>query len=420
MNLAQWLDYISSIHRTEIDLGLERIRRVAVTLNITSFSCPVITVAGTNGKGSCVATIAAIARQAGYIVATYTSPHLLIFNERIQINGQPVTDDLINNAFAQIESARGEISLTYFEFVTLAALLIFKQAKLDLLILEVGLGGRLDAVNIIDPDIAVITTIALDHMDRLGSTRELIGYEKAGILRPGKPAVCGDYDIPGSIMEKADLLKVQLFRIGHEFNLRHDADSWNWQSQTVNYSGLPLPQLELQNVATAIQALQLLSAVLPISARDLKQALKGLSLLGRFSQLFDKVPLIVDVAHNPAGGALLAKNLNQTATYKRTLAVVGMLGDKDCKATLAPLIGIISKWFVGSLHVPRGAQAKHLADCLTAINQPAPSSHKSVVEAYQAACNEAEEGDRIVVLGSFHTVGEILSYLQGAQVETHI
>lgn len=414
MNLHEWLNYIGSIHRTEIDLGLERITQVANTLGIVSFACPVVTVAGTNGKGSCVTAIDAIVRQAGYAVASYTSPHLCHFNERIQIGGEPVADETICHAFAQIETARAKTSLTFFEFITLAALLIFKQHKLDLIILEVGLGGRLDAVNIIDADIAVITTIALDHTDRLGDSREQIGFEKAGIMRKGKKAICGDYHPPASIQSVVDRLSLKLAAIGRDFDYSYTGQTWAWHNPQITYSDLPIPNLELQNVATALQAVALLNTSLTITEQAIKAALQDLSLLGRFYHLVDdKLAITLDVAHNPAGGEWLAMKLKQQPLKGRLFAVVGMLSDKDQQGTLAPLVAMIDQWFIASLAVPRGGSVGLLEQSLQQLGAHHLSCYPTVIQAYQAAKLRASVNDRIVVFGSFHTVGAVLGAVRG-------
>lgn len=412
MQLQQWLNYIQSIHHKEIELGLQRVSQVASRLNVLSFPCPVITVAGTNGKGTCVKTLDTITRQAGYRVASYTSPHLMSFNERIQLQGHPVRDEVLCNAFEKVESARGNISLSFFEFTTLAAFVIFKELVLDLIILEVGLGGRLDAVNIIDADIAVITSISLDHTDRLGNTREAIGFEKAGILRAGSPAICGDYSIPNSVLSKAEQLHIPLYRLGYEFNWDENENSWSWYNHEIAYKDLPLPNLELQNVATALQALNILNKRLPILENSIRNGLQGLDLAGRFTVITRPIKMILDVAHNPAGGVWLAKRLMQQRLKGRLLAVVAMLSDKDQRATLNPLTDIIAGWFVADLAVPRGGKAAMLSHTLTSLGVANIHQYPSVIHAYQAAKMSATQDDTIIIFGSFHTVGEVMSYLK--------
>lgn len=409
MQLSEWLSYISTIHRNEIELGLTRVKAVAEKLPIFPLDSFVMTVGGTNGKGSCVAVLDAILRAAGYRVAKYTSPHLLTFNERICLQGQPVTDKLLCEAFAQVEAARNDISLTFFEYFTLAALLIFKQQQPDVIILEVGLGGRLDAVNIVDAGIAVITTIALDHVERLGPDRESIGFEKAGIFRTGQLAVCGDFEPPASLLAAAERLKTKLFTINSDFGYNVFKNDWQWWNTSTNYEHLPFPQLELQNVAAALQALALLPRSLAVSEATIKKVLPQLALAGRFQVIPGKVNYIFDVAHNPAGAQLLANQLKKQHCEGKTYAIMGMLNDKDHTQTLAPLIGLVERWFLTDLTVPRGYAAKELAAKLQLLTAANISLHASPHEAYEAIKPLTLEGDRVVVFGSFHTVGEILT-----------
>lgn len=409
----QWLSYLETCHPKFIDLGLDRIKVVAKQLDVLNFDCPIITVAGTNGKGSCVALIQTILNVAGYRVGSYTSPHLLDFNERIQIANKVVSDTALCAAFEQIEKACCKLkrSLTYFEFATLAALCLFKQAKLDAIILEVGLGGRLDAVNCVDADISVISTIDLDHTEWLGDTRECIGQEKAGIMRPNKPCVFGDFLLPASVSRQAALCSTPLYFQGQEFKYKKQGFVWSWKSQQQTLNDLPLPRIDLQNAATVLQVIELLSQRFIITRHSIDEGLKKVFLPGRF-QIIEKnsTQFILDVAHNPAGAKCLAKRLANESCTGKTHAVVGMLGNKDIENTLAALTNQIDYWYLTDLEVPRSATVQQLHQCLMSLKQSSPvfkfsSPHLAV----QRACKELQKGDRILVFGSFHTVAFMLN-----------
>ncbi|MDQ8038903.1 MAG: bifunctional tetrahydrofolate synthase/dihydrofolate synthase [Rickettsiella sp.] len=408
-----WLKYLENCHPKSIDLGLDRIKIVARRLELLHFDCPVISVAGTNGKGSCVALTHAILTAAGYRVASYTSPHLIDFNERIQIEESFVSDAALCMAFETIEHIRREITLTYFEFTTLAALWLFKQVALDIIILEVGLGGRLDAVNCVDADIAVISTVDLDHLEWLGDTRELIAREKAGIMRSNKPCVFGDFSLPSTIVEQANALNTPLYLQGKTFDYKIHTSTWSWQSQQQTLVNLPLPKVDLQNAATVLQIIELLSDQFCISRKAIELGLKRAFIPGRF-QIIEKelALLILDVAHNPAGGRCLAKRLAKEPCTGKTHAVVGMLADKDVANTLAALTSQVDYWYLATLKVPRGATADQLNKYLITINQPSAAlMFSSPIVAVRHACKAAQKDDRMLVFGSFHTVGLILKDL---------
>lgn len=399
-SLPKWLTYIETLHPKTIALGLERVRLVAEKLNLLTAHCPIITVAGTNGKGSCVAFLDAIAQAAGYQAGCYTSPHLLRFNERIRIASQPVDDAALLQAFEQVEAARAGTTLTYFEFTTLAALWLFQQADLDLIVLEVGLGGRLDAVNIIDSDVAIITSIALDHMDWLGETREAIGYEKAGIFRAGRPAICGDFDPPDSVFQVARDVDAHLYLAGRDFHLPDE--------DTVSH--LPLP-----SAACALMAMDCLKARLPVSPSAILQGLKAANLPARFQRTYyQHREVILDVAHNPAAAAYLAKRLAAEPARGKTCAVVSILADKDIPGTLQPLLPYVTDWFVAGLEAPRGANHEILVNHLQNLGVAAYHIHiaETVLTAFQCALQACEHQDRIVVFGSFHTVAPVLAFLK--------
>lgn len=414
--LQDWLAYLETCHPKTIDLGLDRITQVAKRLDVLTFDCPVITVAGTNGKGSNVALTAAILTAAGYRVATYTSPHLIHYNERIQIAGHCVSDQALSHAFTQIEGVRADVSLTYFEFATLAALLLFKQqAHLDAIILEVGLGGRLDAVNCVDADLAIISMIDLDHKEYLGDTREAIGKEKAGILRWNKPCVCGDFQIPQSILDEAQSLQSPLYRQGFEFDYKRQGSSWSWQSQHHSLVHLPLPRIDLQNAATVLQAIELLGEWFLITSVAIDQGLKQVFLPGRF-QCIEKNSrrIIIDVAHNPAGGRCLAKRLANRACYGRIHALVGMLVDKDRLNTLRPLQSHVDYWYVSDLTVPRGASAQQLKQSLMSLQEGTEAIYEfpKLELAFQQAYENLAKNDSLLVFGSFHTAAAIYRYVE--------
>lgn len=410
VDTQNWLNYIEKLHPKTMDLGLKRIQIVAQRLGILPFDCPVITVAGTNGKGSCVATLESIFTAAGYRVGAYYSPHLQYYNERIRIMNQMVTDHALCEAFSAIESARDDISLTYFEWGTLAALWLFKKANLEVVVLEVGLGGRLDAVNMIDADVSVITTIDYDHMEWLGNDLESIGKEKAGIFRQKKPAVFGDFRLPNSVRDIALTLNTPLYRQGIDFGYEIQNNAWYFWHNEIKTPLLPIPSLLLQNVATALMVLTLLNSRLPISNPALLKGISCAFLPGRFQKISDHPLIILDVAHNPASCQQLAIRLQQTSIKGKTYAIVGMLSDKDPIQSLAPLLPTIDVWHVTSLPGERGAPASRFTPILKNLGACCVYPFDSVIDAYQDALNQATINDRIVVFGSFHTISPILNY----------
>ena len=410
--LDQWLAWQESLNPREIDLGLERVSRVLLQLgHHNRFDCPLITVAGTNGKGSVVALLEAVARAGGLSTCSYTSPHLLRYNERIRINGSMVDDDALCEAFERIDQARGDALLTYFEFGTLAAIDMFMAETPDLVIMEIGLGGRLDAVNIMEPDVAVITGIALDHTDWLGADRESIGAEKAGIMRPGCTAVCGDPDPPRSVLNRAEELGVDLKLIGEHYRIESNPSHWNLVIDDERLQALPLPSLpgafQLLNAATAIVALKALPDLEPgitAIARGLQQA----QLPGRFQTLRERPAVIVDVAHNMQAADSLLAQLRAHECSGRTHAVVAMLADKPVAEVIARLQPEIDCWYSAGLEsVPRGLSAVRMANT---VEQQASdvklSDCSTVAEACASALAAAAVEDRIIIFGSFYTVAE--------------
>ena len=425
--LDQWLDWQTSLNPREIELGLDRCRTVAQRLNLLPAPCFIITVAGTNGKGSSTVFLDTILSIAGYRVGRYTSPHLLRYNERICIAGQEVTDEQLCHAFDVIETVRENINLTFFEFSTLAAMLIFQANQVDLAVLEVGLGGRLDAVNIFDPDVALVTAIDIDHVDWLGPDRESIGLEKAGIFRPYRPAVCSDTHPPQSLINYAQQLPTVLYYLGHHFTYQQvDNSNWSWQYHPLapgqvdngcGYSQLPLPRLagefQLHNAAGVLMVLELIKGAFFCPLAAIQQGLVQAHLPGRFQILAGKIMRILDVAHNPLGAQILNKLLHQQLCRGQTYAVFGMLKDKDIAGVCQIMHQIIDHWYIAPLNTSRSATTQQLIDCLTALNIKPVQPYPSITVAYHQAFLTAQPGDRIVVFGSFYSVAEVLQLEKG-------
>ncbi len=416
-NLNDWLGWQAQLHPSSIALGLDRVAVVWRHLYPHPFPATVVTVAGTNGKGSCVAMLEAILQAAGHRVGCYTSPHLLRYNERIRINGEEASDHVICQAFERIDQARSETSLTYFEFGTLAALDIFTANELDIVILEVGLGGRLDAVNIIDPDVALITSIALDHTDWLGDNLAQIALEKAGILRANRPAVFGAEDPPSSLLQYAAELDCPLTVAGEDFNLKEDSvGKWSWYNAGQQLKNLPFPTLtgtcQLQNAAAVLQVINLLPDQISINSEAVVQGLQNIELAGRFQVVPGSVELILDVAHNPAAARVLADSLQRLPCRGRTLAVFAMLSDKDVAAVVETVSPQIDVWFLATLDEERGLSTDELQLQIDRLNIPIQSHIRpSVRAAYEGALDCATEGDRVLIFGSFFTVSKVLQRL---------
>ena len=417
-DLAGWLAYLEGLHPKSIAMGLDRVRAVHARLGL-ELACPVVTVGGTNGKGSTCAMSDAILRAAGYSVGVYTSPHLLRYNERVVLDGRAASDAELVEAFDAIEDARTAssppIALTYFEFGTLAALWLFARAKPDAAILEVGLGGRLDAVNIVDADVAVLASIDLDHQDYLGDTREAIGREKAGIFRAGRPAICGDPDPPRTVIEHASDIGAPLLRIGIDYGATPEGTQWRYHGPGGPRFGLPYPALrgayQLGNAATVLAALGTLKDRLPVSSGAIRDGLVNVTLAGRFMVLPGRPVIVLDVAHNPHAARALSDALAGMSFHPSTLAVFGMYADKDIDGVIAAMKPRIDRWHVASLPGPRGAAAAQLQAKLAAAGVAADDirAHDDVSEAYRAAAEHARETDRIVVFGSFLTVAAALA-----------
>ncbi|MFE8101051.1 bifunctional tetrahydrofolate synthase/dihydrofolate synthase [Brenneria goodwinii] len=402
--LVTWLHYLEHLHGQAIDLGLARVKQVAENLQLLRPANVVFTVAGTNGKGTTCCTLESILLAAGLRVGVYSSPHLLRYTERVRIQGKELPEAMHCQAFADIEAGRGEVSLTYFEFGTLAALQMFKQAELDVVILEVGLGGRLDATNIIDADVAAVTSIALDHTDWLGNDRESIGREKAGIFRRGKPAVVGEPDMPISIADVAGEKGAVLLRRGRDWDFSIQHDGWSWQNKQRELSDLPMPNVPLANAATALTALNY--SPLNVNDQAIRQGLRLASLPGRFQIVGENPLLILDVAHNPHAAAYLASRLAALPKNGKVRAVVGMLSDKDIGGTLNHLKPLVDEWYCAPLEGPRGATAGQLAEHLDHCRQ-----FTDVADAWHQAMAVSAKQDIVIVCGSFHTVAHVMEAL---------
>ena len=414
--LADWLARCERLHPKEIDLTLDRVRRVADRLGLV-FEAPVVSVAGTNGKGSTCAMLEAIALQAGYRVGLYSKPHLVHFEERCRVNGEQVNAAELLPHFEAVEHARGDVNLTYFEFTTLAIARLLSKAPLDLVILEVGLGGRLDAVNVVDADCAVITSIDIDHTEYLGSTREAIGFEKAGIMRAGRPVIVSDPVPPQSIVDHAQAIGADLWRFGRDFNYSGDKLQWNWAGRTKRFNAMAYPALrganQLLNASGALAAFEALRERLPITAQAARNGLALVELPGRFQIVAGQPTLVLDVAHNPHAVATLVQNLDQMAFFPRTHVVFGVMRDKDIDAILTRLAPLVDHWHFADLPAPRAARAQELAQRHAALQLKGPgpvtvACHGDPRQALDAALAQADPADRIVVLGSFQTVGGVL------------
>jgi dihydrofolate synthase/folylpolyglutamate synthase len=418
--LPDWLALLESRHaEVHIDMGLDRVRTVKERMNL-KFDCPVIMVAGTNGKGSTCAMLESILLRAGYRVGLYIKPHFLDFNERARINGDMASNAALVEAFNFVEAQRGDVDLTYFEFTTLAIMHLLSNSSVDVAILEVGLGGRLDAVNVVDPDVSIVTSIDIDHTDYLGETREEIGFEKAGIFRPGKPAICSDPMPPQSLLKHAEEIGADLWLLGRDFNYQGDQQQWSYGGRSVRRNSLAYPALrganQLLNAAAALAALEVLRMQLPAGAQEVRTGLALVELPGRFQVLPGRPSVVLDVAHNPHAAATLAQNLGNMGFHRYTYAVFGIMEDKDIDAVIAPMAQYIDHWCVADLPSPRSASAAKLVEKLEAHRPPgakpdefSATAFATPAEAFENAMSRAEENDRIVVFGSFYTVAGVMA-----------
>lgn len=408
-SLAEWLADLELRNAQEIQLGLARIRLVAQRLRLVNPQSKVITVAGTNGKGSTVTALERLYHVAGYKVGAYTSPHLIHFNERIRIGLTPVSDVNLCHAFSLIEAMREDVLLTYFEIVTLAALWLFQKEQVEVIILEVGLGGRLDATNIINADLSIITTIDFDHQDFLGNTLEAIGYEKAGILRQAKPFIYADEHPPATVVDVAKSLPVSAYYLGTEFFFQEHELTWDFYYGTRHISSLPKPTIQLKSAAAAIMACLLLEHDLPISYDDIKKAMSHIFIPGRLHLQQGRVPILYDVSHNPQSARLLAKTVQQYKQVAQIHAVFSALKDKDIFGLLLPLKEYVDYWYPAQLDGKRGMDANLLLSYFKDAEIFTEICYNNPLLAFKAALNQASSGDLIVVYGSFFTVGQVMA-----------
>ncbi len=411
-SFADWLTHIEKLHPQTIEMGLARIMPVFQRLGIR-FDCPVITVGGTNGKGSTCAMLEAILMAAGYRTGLYTSPHIHHFGERARVNGQTVPDEAFVRQFEAVEAARGEIQQTYFEFTTLAILRLLAEPSPDAVILEVGLGGRLDAVNILDADVAIVTNVDIDHVDYLGDTREKIGFEKAGIFRRDRIAICGDLHPPQSLLAHAQAVGADLRLAGRDFHVEQRDDQWHFAGRDRRIQALPAPALQganqIRNAAVVLAALESIGKRLPISEQAIRAGLANAFLPGRFQVLPGKPVIVLDVAHNPHAAAVLAANLDAMGHFSETWAVFGAMQDKDIDGVIGAMKDRVSRWCVTDLPLPRAASAQQIASRLRAAGIPDASirSFAAPQEALTFASGSAGENDRIVAFGSFWVVAGV-------------
>jgi dihydrofolate synthase/folylpolyglutamate synthase len=414
--LAGWLAWQENSHPLTIDLGLERVAKVFSALKIHQQPIT-ITVGGTNGKGSCIAYLESIFRKQGYRVGAYTSPHILRYNERIKVNGKPVEDKLICAAFEAIEGVRKDVSLSYFEFGTLAALKIFSESNLDIQLLEVGLGGRLDAVNIVEPDITIISSIGIDHIAWLGETRELIGYEKAGIFRKDRPAIVGDPLPPYTLMQTANEIGAPFFTINKDFGYRKLKTDWSWFSDHECIANLPEPALkgehQFRNASSVIMAIRQLKDQLPVSVEAIREGIKTVNLPGRFQHIDGTIPVLLDVGHNPEAVRTLVEYLTQHFPDRRIHAIFSMMKDKDIVSVLKIMRPVIHHWFFAPLTNLRAASENLMRTVFSQVAIDNVSfGYDCFTDAYTSAKQRAEKGDLILVFGSFFLVSEYLAAFQ--------
>lgn len=415
--LPAWLALLESRHaETVINMGLDRVLAVKERLNL-SFSCPVIMVAGTNGKGSTCAMLESILMRAGYKVGLYIKPHFLDFNERARVNGELASDEVLVAAFNAVEAVRGDTMLTYFEFTTLAIMHLLSGAGMDVVILEVGLGGRLDAVNIVDADVSIVTSVDIDHTDYLGDTREAIGFEKAGIFRAGRTAICSDPVPPQSLIDHAAAIGADLWLMGRDFNYSGDKQQWNYGGRSQRRNSLAYPSLrganQILNASAALAALEALKLELPVGAQEVRTGLVTVELPGRFQVLPGRPTVILDVAHNPHAASALNQNLGNMGFHPYTYAVFGSMHDKDIDGVIAAMSEHVDHWCLTTLPSPRAASASELAAKVQIVQADKAERTINIFEdpasAYANAISQAGENDRIVVFGSFLTVAGVMA-----------
>ncbi len=416
-NLADWLTWQETLSLNEIELGLDRCQSVAERMGLEQPNYGFVSVSGTNGKGSSVAMLSTIMRQAGYKTGVYTSPHLIDYNERIRIDGENISDELLCEAFERIDQARVGTSLTYFEFGTLAAFYIFEKQNVDVAVFEVGLGGRLDAVNMMDADVALVTSIAIDHVDWLGDTRNAISLEKAGIMRSCHPAVCSDPDVPESLIGFAKENKVDLYLLGSDYQYEFSDDAWTWSDNMVIYKDLPRPSLlgdfQLMNAAGVLKVIQCLPGGYKISENDIRKGLQQTKLAGRFQVVPGEVEYVLDVAHNPHAAKTLAIFLKKNPVKGKNHILIGMLKDKDASGVIDEIRTNVDVWHVTGLDGSRGTGSEWLAGLLKDAGvRDTIYSYNSVRDAYETLQKITQPGDRVLVAGSFLTVSAVMKIME--------
>ena len=422
--LGEWLAYLEQLHPAAIDMGLDRAREVTNRMGLQKPAPRVVTVTGTNGKGSTCAFVAALLQAQGLKVGVYSSPHLLRYNERVHIDGVEVSDELLCEAFAALDAGRGETSLTYFEMGTLAAFWLFERAQLDAVVLEVGLGGRLDAVNLVDADLALVTSIGVDHVEYLGNTRESVAFEKAGIFRAGKPALCGDLNPPHTLLDKAKELGCPLFLRGRDFDLASSEKVWHWRGldakgQVLELRDIALLDLPMENAALAVQAYAL--SGLPWEPARIIGALKGTRVTGRldrrsFNWKGKTLNVLLDVGHNPHAAEYLQRRLSQRPVAGKRLAVFGLLADKDLDGVVSQLASSVEHWAVAPLNTPRTRTVTEVQAALQGLGASV-SAYGSVDAALEAQCERATPEDEILLFGSFYCVAQALEWLERRAME---
>lgn len=406
--LDQWLYHLEHRNTQEIQLGLSRIKKVAHQLQLVTPQCPVITVAGTNGKGSTVTALETIYNTAGYKTASYTSPHLLFFNERIKVNLHPVSNEDLCRIFGLIEQERGSIMLTYFEMATLAALWYFKEQKVDVILLEVGIGGRLDATNIIDADLSIITTIDYDHQDYLGTTLEAIGHEKAGILRPSKPFIYADKHPPSSIIKRARELSSPYYNYGIEYSFQEQEEFWDLTFLEQSINRLPKPKIQLKSASAALVACLLLQHQLSVTEQQFRESMERIFVPGRLQIISGSVDILYDVSHNAQSAGLLAKRLKELDVRNKIHIVFSALKDKDILSMISPMKDFDAQWYLAPLTGKRACEANDLLSAFKEAEIFVKTCYNSPLNAFQAAWDQAQAEDLIVVYGSFYTVSQVM------------
>jgi dihydrofolate synthase/folylpolyglutamate synthase len=416
-DLAGWLRYIEAQHPKSISMGLDRVASVKERMGLDP-QFPIIMVGGTNGKGSTCAMLENIYHQAGYRVASYSSPHILRYNERVRVNLKELDDEMLVAAFAAVEMARQDVQLTYFEFGTLAAMWCFMRQQVDLAVMEVGLGGRLDAVNVFEPDCAVVTTVDIDHIEFLGDSRESIGFEKAGIFRKGVSAICGDLSPPQTLVKHARVIGAELQLRDRDFKLEQHGDRWDFDGAALMLD-LPLPalsgQFQLDNAACALAAIEAMQRQLPVGRSAIETGLMSASLAGRFQTVARHPQILLDVTHNPHAAHALAENLRRTKQQGKTIAVFAMLADKDIAGVIAALASEIDSWYLSPVDHVRSASASQLVEAFNKVNMVARlACFENLADAFRQACMDAGKNDRIIVFGSFFTVAEVMRVLPAA------